>query len=323
MRILLLTNMYPTKDGEYWKGIFVKEQVDALSSESVDIQIDVIHIKGASSKGGSNFNYLIGAFRYLIARFASRYDLVWSHHAYCVFLASIWRGCPILYTVHEGVIKGSIKYRVVDYATRLSSYVLYVNKGHYDDSDRDNKFYLPCGVDVEKFCCLEKVSCRQQLGLNLQKYYVFFPASPRRSEKNASFAYSFIEERSAWLSHENIEFVFGGDIEYEKMPVWMNAVDCLVSFSDFESDGMVFKEAMACDLPVITFEVGNASIYFKNELAGSVIAKSHNSLQEKIAHWKGVGKSKGRDYLLSLGMDKFSVARQLNGIFNEVANGGV
>jgi hypothetical protein len=37
--------------------------------------------------------------------------------------------------------------------------------------------------------------------------------------------------------------------------------------------------------------------------------------------WKKTGRSKGRDYLLTLGMDKYSVAQQLKNTFEEIANG--
>lgn len=321
MKILLLTNMYPSQGGEFWKGIFVKEQVEVLRSLYPELEIDVMHIKGRSTSGGTNLNYLTGMLRYIVARLKCRYDVVWVHHAFCVYLASVWRGASLLYTVHEGVLSGSIKHRIVELATRLSSCALFVNREYFAASVHSHKLFLPSGVDVEQFRCLEKAECRVQLGLDLSKFYVFFPASPQRPEKNSAFAYSFIEKYASWLASENIEFVFGGGIEYELMPTWMNAVDCMVSFSDFESDGMVFKEAMACNLPVITFNVGNAPIYFKSELAGSIISRDHNALKQKITYWKSIGRSNGRDYLLTLGMDKYSVASQLKKIFEEIVDG--
>ncbi len=321
MNILIVTNMYPSFGDESWRGVFIKEQIDTLSELFPDIRFDILHIKGKISKGGSNFNYLSGLWRYITMQHRTHYDIVWAHHSFCVFLAAIHKKVPLVYTVHEGVYTKSIKFSLVSRAVKLSDNTLYVNKVLFDASEQPNKYFLPSGVDTEKFCCLGYEDYRAQLGLDINKFYVLFPASPQRPEKNAAFAYSFIETYVSWLASENIEFVFGGSIEYELMPIWMNAVDCMVAFSNFESDGMVFKEAMACNLPVITFDVGNAQIYFKDELAGSIINRDHDALKEKIAYWKSVGRSQGRDYLLTLGMDKYSVAHQLKKIFEEITDG--
>lgn len=321
MNILVITNMYPSSGDESWRGVFVKEQIDSLYELFPDIHFDILHIRGSISKGGSNFNYLRGLWRYIVMLNRTSYDIVWVHHSFCVFLAAVYKKTPLVYTVHEGVLTKGIKFSIVKYAVKFSDHALYVNKVLFDFSGHANKRFLPSGVDIEKFRCLEYDACRVQLGLNPDKYYVFFPASPRRPEKNSVFVYSFIEKYSSWMASENVEFLFGGGIEYELMPVWMNAVDCMVSFSSFESDGMVFKEAMACNLPVITFDVGNAAIYFKSELTGSIIEPNHKQLRDQISYWKVVGRSMGRDYLLTLGMDKCSVAYRLKKIFEEIIDG--
>jgi glycosyltransferase involved in cell wall biosynthesis len=321
LTILIVTNMYPSTGDASWRGVFIKEQVKAFEEMFPEIHFDILHIKGGISNNGRKFNYISGYFRYLLMMRKTKYDIVWAHHSLCVFLAAAHKKIPLVYTVHEGKHLKVIEGGLVASAIKYADHVIYVNKNAFENSSITNSYFIPSGVDTGKFRCLARDKCRATLGLVSGKYYVFFPASANRPEKNASFAYSFIDKESTWLDSENIEFIFGGSIENELMPIWMNAVDCMVSFSDFESDGMVFKEAMACDLPVITFDIGNASLYFKHEYAGSLIGRDHNELKEKIVKWKKTGRSKGRDYLLTLGMDKYSVAQQLKNTFEEIANG--
>jgi len=103
------------------------------------------------------------------------------------------------------------------------------------------------------------------------------------------------------------------------MAVTMNAADILLSFSDYESDGMTFKEAMACNLPVITFDVGNCQLYFDDEKSGSIIAPDDDSLKRSIVYWLE-NKSTGRDKLLQLAMDLNSVAGKVSAIYQDVSN---
>lgn len=320
LKVLVVTNMYPSYGDESWRGVFIKNQINTLSTLFPGVHFDILHIKGGVSKGGRKINYVSGLWRFLTMIDRSRCDIIWAHHSLCVLLAFMRKKIPLLYSLHEGQGRNSF-FSLVGRAEKLSDHVLYVNKGAFEASGHANKYFCPSGVDTGKFCCLDRAECRLKLGLDPGKYYVFFPASPKRPEKNAAFAYSFAGKYKSWLERENIEFVFGGGVESESMPIWMNAMDCMVSFSDYESDGMVFKEAMACNLPVITFDVGNARIYFGDGIAGSIIGRDYEALQERLAHWKGRGRSKGRDFLLALGMDARSVAHQVKQIFEKIVNG--
>lgn len=322
LKVLVVTNMYPSAGEASWRGVFIKEQIDTLSAMFDDIYFDVLQIKGGGAKGGWKINYLLALWRYFGMLKKSKYDIVWAHHSLCVFLAAMHKNIPLLYSIHEGGIGMRSKVSSVNGALKLSNHALYVNKDSFDTSEHANKYFCPSGVDIGKFRCLDRGECRLKLGLDPDKYYVFFPASPERPEKNAAFAYSFMEKNPAWLTSENIDFVFGGDIENDLMPTWMNAVDCLVSFSNYESDGMVFKEAMACNLPVVSFSVGNAPIYFKGNVAGSIIARDHEELKRSICYWKQIGRSKGRDHLLFLQMDRHSVAHQIRKIFEAIVRRG-
>ena len=49
MRVLIVTNMYPTPDRPYY-GIFVKEQVEAIRQLYSDIDFDIYYVDGRNSK---------------------------------------------------------------------------------------------------------------------------------------------------------------------------------------------------------------------------------------------------------------------------------
>ena len=65
--------------------------------------------------------------------------------------------------------------------------------------------------------------------------------------------------------------VTGGKIPHKDMGIWYTAADLIVVCSKFESDGIVYKEAICCNRFFISTDVGNASIYSKCGANGKVL----------------------------------------------------
>ena len=55
-----------------------------------------------------------------------------------------------------------------------------------------------------------------------------------------------------------VELVTLGDVQPEDMPLYMNACDVMILTSDSEGSPNVVKEAMACNLPVVSVDAGDA-----------------------------------------------------------------
>jgi glycosyltransferase involved in cell wall biosynthesis len=48
-----------------------------------------------------------------------------------------------------------------------------------------------------------------------------------------------------------------GDISPDRVPLYMNAADCLLVTSDYEGSPYIVKEAIACNLPVVSVDAGD------------------------------------------------------------------
>src|SRR5262249_17513606 len=48
-------------------------------------------------------------------------------------------------------------------------------------------------------------------------------------------------------------------IAYDRLPAYLNAADCLVFLSDFEGSPNLIREACACNLPIVSVEVGDVA----------------------------------------------------------------
>ena len=306
--------MYPRHGDVTWRGGFVKDQVEAYKKLQPDAKIDVYHIK-AKISGGSNFSYLKALFDLTYKFFFGKYDVVHSHHAFCTLLCLFGRK-KLIYTVHEGELNNKkIRSALIKVAILMAKSVIYVSQAEFDNSKKPRKYFLPCGVNHTDFTPANNVTeVRNTLGLSSQKDIILFPADPNRPEKNASILKEV--EVKAKSMGDNWTFVYGGKIDKSEMPKYMQASDLVVSIGQYESDGMVIKEALACNTPVIATNVGNAKLYI-NDKNGILVEANVENTYKAITKIMTNNKlyRHGREHLLMLGQDMECVSKQLNNIY--------
>src|SRR6185295_1701908 len=93
MRILFVTNMYPTTEKPGW-GSFVMREAESL--KRVGQTVDVLHFQGYKSK----LNYIKACFKVFIQTLCHRYDIVHAHYGLSGFPALFrWR-TPLVITLH-------------------------------------------------------------------------------------------------------------------------------------------------------------------------------------------------------------------------------
>ncbi|ABV37571.1 hypothetical protein Ssed_2964 [Shewanella sediminis HAW-EB3] len=302
MNILLVTNMYPSEGDVSWRGSFVKEQVDMSQTHNKDINYDIVHIKGRVC-GGSNLNYLLAPLLILKKMLFNKFDAIHCHHAFCVLVSSLFFN-KIIYTVHEGELNNHKTSIFIKLAISLSNKVIFVNHAEFLKSTHKRKYFLPCGIDFSFF----KSSDLAPNGC------ILFPADPNRVEKNASL----LREAEAVITadYPNVKFIYGGKIPREEMPYLMRQSLLVVTIGKFESDGLVLKEAMASNVPVVSTDVGNAS-YYLNEQSGLICSANTESLTAATLKILGDRESylRGRERLSSLHVDQEKTVTKLAKIY--------
>ena len=90
---------------------------------------------------------------------------------------------------------------------------------------------------------------------NPETQFVFFNLGDRPAGKRLALAESAIAYARRTIS--DIELVPVSNVDPNQIPDFMNACNCLLLTSDFEGSPTVVKEALACNLPVITVDVGD------------------------------------------------------------------
>ena len=97
---------------------------------------------------------------------------------------------------------------------------------------------------------------RKQLGLPLDKHLVLFAAYSCRPVKRRHLA----REAVTLLQREvDVELVEIFDVPHKLVPLYMNACDALVITSKHEGSPTAVKEALACNLPIVSLRVGDVA----------------------------------------------------------------
>jgi len=272
MKILFLTNMYPTKEHPYF-GIFVKEQFEYFR-DHYDMDVDLFVLNGKSSL----HKYLnpLGLYR-KIKDFEP--DIIHVHYGLTglplLLIAPFIKNKKIIATYHGSDVNGS---KAVFFISRMlnkyADYNIAVSQQIFEKIKpiSSNIKWIPCGID-EIFLDDQKPVER--------KNAVIFPGSPQRAVKNYSLFEKMLDvlKKKYGLTPEVILFDSKSRAEVKKS---LKEAKCLVMTSLSEGSPQVIKEAIACDTPIVSTPVGDVPYLIEN-LDNCYIAQNAEDLAEKVA----------------------------------------
>lgn len=323
MKVLVVTNMYPSSEHPFY-GIFVKEQVESLRKDG--IAVDVFFINGRENRL-HYFSSIIGLFKKLRH---DHYDIIHAHHTYCVYPLLLIRmlmktKVAFVLTFHEGEVYmtwksiprdvGFIKKCVClkwlkKIAVKNVDLVISVEEKLTEKLDFKGKVVvLPCGVDLNLFRPRAKVQCREKLTLPLDKKVLFFPARP---EAKGQKGFYIVQQALRFISRKDLNLVASRDIPHEDMPYYICAADVIVLASQCEASPMVIKEAMACNVPIVSTDVGDVKKVIGDTEGCYLCQRNAQDVAEKIEKALEFNTTtNGRDRILTLGLGLSHISRKI------------
>jgi glycosyltransferase involved in cell wall biosynthesis len=252
MKVLHITNAYPTPSyGAY--GVFIKEQIDSLERRGIDN--DVVFIN-AREKG--NLQYLLAGPR--IRTLVKKCDIVHCHHAYSgmAYLLASFCEKPLVFSNLGDIQQQKKKLDKFLFAvvSRKARAVIYKNVMQIDDSEK--KFHhLPNGVNTELFRPIDKQAAKQKIGLSVDDKFILFVSAAGTGNSNKR--HDKFSEVLRILNNEGMSLkpLIMAGVERNITPFYFNACEALLLTSDHEGSPNAVKEAMACDVRVVSTNVGN------------------------------------------------------------------
>jgi len=260
IRVLMITSEWP-KPGVNVTSHFIKRQAEFLAAAGVDL--DVFPFKGAKNP----LNYL-KAWREIRNKLRhGNYDLIHAQFGQSgllglpkrVPMVVTFRGSDLLGTVNErsgGYLRRSAIHQwfsrivaaqadeVIVVSPHMKSYLPSSVEAHV----------IPSGIDFDFFRRTDKAAARKRLGLPADEKLVLFVGRPAAKRKRHELAKQAIETLNKSMP---ARLIIAWRVPHTDMPLYMSACDALAFTSMQEGSPNVVKEALACDLPVVSVAVGD------------------------------------------------------------------
>lgn len=304
MRVLMITSEWPSPETPHAVPFIVNE-VENLRRTGVEV--DIFHFRGRKNP----FNYIRAWFQVQKILTHEQYDLIHAQWGQSALLA-IPKKLPLVITFRgsdvEGIVDITGKYLWRGYFLSSFSYLvavladqaIVVSTKLQTRLPKRKYHVIPSGLDLEMFSPMNQVEARNSLGLPLDSKIVLFGGDPLRTEKRFPLAQSAVELAADNIP--NLQFVVPQDVAHSLIPLHLNAADVMLLTSLYEGSPNIVKEALACNLPIVSTDVGDVRQRIGNN-DGCVVCSDDRAetialaLKQVLARNKRI---KGRETVLDL-----------------------
>jgi glycosyltransferase involved in cell wall biosynthesis len=292
---------------------FIKEQIESLEILGVEISLFPIKKKGF-------IGYLLHLMPLLKSIKKVKPDLIHAHYGLSGLLANLQRNIPVITSFHGSDINSSNALKYSKWAHRLSAASIFVGNSMMQKIKKHNwSVVIPCGVDISIFYPIPKQEASRKMDINTENLNILFSSSFNNPVKNYQLAMRSCEMVSSGGRLNLIELK---GFNRDQVNLLMNASDCVLLTSFSEGSSQFIKEAMACNCPIVSTDVGDVK-WVAGHTPGCFISSfSPNDIAKKIKlaieFRKNHGQTRGRERINELGLDSVNIARKIYSLYNEV-----
>jgi glycosyltransferase involved in cell wall biosynthesis len=316
LRVLILTNMYPTPDEPHF-GCFVKDQADDLRRLGVDVR--VLAFDGRTDKG----RYILAARELRRACRRERFDVVHAHYGLSGVLAAAQTGAPVVTTFH-GSDTWVAWQRAASWVAARRCQPIAVAQVVAARLGVSHAPVIPCAVDLDLFKPMGREEARHRLGWPVAGRCVLFPASRTDRSKIRNKRVDLFDAVVSRLRLQTPD-VFTASLDgldREHVALAMNAADVAVMTSEREGAPVVVKELLACETPVVSVPVGDVGETVRGLPGCAIVSRSPAALAEAA----GVALRSGGDPMLRERMAEFGrgrIAQRVLAVYRHVLARGM
>lgn len=321
MKILLLSNMYPSKKYPHY-GVFV-ENTEKVLGRLPDVKISKAVLRKRDSKLGKLFGYMVFYAKILAMGIFGNYDVIYGHFIshLCLPLCLVRkfnRKARLVLNAHgnDVVADSDRDERFVELSRKLipladdiivpSAYFKQVMVRDFSVAEEKLLVYPSGGVNTQVFCSRGTEGLKEKYQLDPGKKYIGYIS---RIEVDKGWD-TFLKAIAALADREDLGFlVVGGGEEaeqFDRLAKQLGVADRLIRFPllsqaqiaelynildvfcfptrrKSESLGLVGLEAIACGCVTVASDAGGPSSYMRDGVNGFVFDRnSATQLTEKL-----------------------------------------
>ncbi len=177
---------------------------------------------------------------------------------------------------------------------------------------RHRAVVIPSGIDLELFSPGPRDVAREQLGWEAERLTVIINVRNDQINKGLDLAKAAMKTVRSRIPEAELRLI--ENVEPDKMPLWYRAADVLLCASRSEGSPNVVKEALACNLPIVSTPVGDVAERLTGVHPSAVVPRNAEAMGEGLVQVLLERKrSNGREYVTSLSLE--NVAQRLKDLY--------
>jgi len=292
-------------------GVLVKNQGESLKNNGV--QIEYFTIIGKGLKG-----YLrnIPELRKFLK--SNRFDIIHAHYSLSGIVALLAGARPLVVSLMGSDIEANLFLKLIFKMFRkfLEKNLIVKSESIKKKIKSIDAQVIPNGVDLIKFSLMDQKTAREKVGFSQDLKYIIFVADPARYEKN----YKLTQKAYKLLNDNNVKLQVLYNAAHRLIPFYMNAADVVLLTSLWEGSPNVIKEAMACNCPIVSTDVGDVRAVLGNTEGCFITTFKPEDVAEKLKKTLAFGKrTDGREHIRYL--DSNVIAKKIIKFYEKIFEG--
>ncbi len=177
---------------------------------------------------------------------------------------------------------------------------------------RSRAVMIPNGVDLDLFSPGCQEQARKELGWGLHQRVVIMNVGSNPINKGLDLAKEAMKVTQTRVPEAELCVI--PNVKPHQMPVYYRAADVLLSASKAEGSPNVVKEALACNLPVVSTPVGDVPLRLTGVHPSWIVERDPVAIGEALSEvLLNRARSNGRDHVRALSLDK--IAQQVMEVY--------
>lgn len=320
LHVMMVCNYAEAKKYSPGMGIFVDRQIASLKQAGVRISIFDI---GASHSPAHIFSKWL-ELRREVHRIAP--DLVHAQYGSVVGMIAALAGKPtIISYCGSDLLRGSsVSLLRKLFSILLSNVAALRADGLICKSEqlrqalwwrKDRTVVIPNGIDFKLFAPGPQGEARDRLRWNPESLIAIINAGDDAKRKGIELAQAAMKVVRSCLP--NAELMVLSNVDPARMPLFYQAADVALCCSIAEGSPNMVKEALACNLPVISTPVGDVPERLDGVFPSCVVSRDPNELGDAIVNiLRTRQRSNGRERVIHLSLER--VASQILALYQSV-----